>query len=167
MFEINWNINFLTIIFDIQSNSDSKMLFCYIRHSLPWQHTLMWIRSLTKIKYKSFYYFNIMITVEFMDLHINRRHVFRLRTNITITNAVWLLGTLYINLNFDNLSCLWASVKQTKSYLQEIKVPCNFIPMLVHFLYFTRKLPPVQKRKSIFQKLVQLSNIDLIFRKLS
>ena len=92
-----------------------------------------------------------MITVEFMAMHINRSHVIRLTTNITITSAVWLLGTMYININFDNLSCLWASVKQTKSYLQEIKVPCSFIPMLVLFLYFKRKPPPVQKRKSIIQ----------------
>ena len=53
-----------------------------------------------------------------------------------ITSAVWLLGTLYINLNFDNLSCLWASVKQTKSYFQEIKVPCSFISMFNSFPLF-------------------------------
>ena len=97
--------------------------------------------------------------MEFMAMHINRSHVFRLSTNITINSAVWLLSTLYININFDNFSCLWASVKQTKSYLQKIKVSCSFIPMLVLFLYFKRKLPPVQKRKSIFQKSVQLSNL--------
>ena len=120
-----------------------------------------------------------MITVKFMAMHINRSHVFRLTfflmnvfialkgshfwfnisTNITITSAVWLLGTLYININFDNLSCLLASVKQTKSYIQEIKVPCSFIPILVLLLYFKRKLPPVLKRKSIFQKSFQLSNL--------
>ena len=44
-----------------------------------------------------------MITVEFMVMCWNKSHVFRLSTNITITSAVWLLGTLYINLNFDNL----------------------------------------------------------------
>ena len=31
--------------------------------------------------------------------------------------------------------------------------------MLVHFLYFKKKLPPIQKRKSIFQKSGHLSNL--------
>ena len=91
-----------------------------------------------------------MIAVEFMAMH-RKSHVFRLSNNITITSAVWLLGTLYINLNFDNVSCLWASVKQTKLYPQEKKFPCSFIPMLVHCLYFKRKLPLFRSVRAFFK----------------
>ena len=57
-----------------------------------------------------------MIFTDLMGMYGKKYQPLRLSTNSAETSAVWLLVTLYFYVDFDNLFCLRAAVKQRKYF---------------------------------------------------
>ena len=111
-------------IWSVQPSSIIKRL-CFDKSDMRFHGNAFsyYISLQSRIEKWSLSCLSIMIFMEFMVMYGKKYQPFRLSTNRVKTSAVWLLDTLYFYVNFDNLFCLRAAVKQRNIFLPEMRPP--------------------------------------------
>ena len=157
--ETDCHIIFITIISDLYSQGLLTKGYGLVSLTCVSMAThFNWISLQSEIKKKSLFCLSIMIFTDFMGMYGKKYQPLRLSTNSAETRAVWLLVTLYFYVDFDNLFCLRAAVKQRKYFCMKWGPPHSFIHLWIHFHCLKAWQPLLKSTRAIFEKCCHVPN---------
>ena len=157
--ETDCHLIFITIISNLYSQCQLTKGYVLVSLTCVSMAThLNWISVQSEIKKWSLFCLSIMNFTDLMGMYGKKYQPLRLSTNSAETSAVWLLVTLYFYVDFDNLFCLRAAVKQRKYFSMKWKPPYSFIHLWIHFNSLKACQPLLRSTRAVFEKCCHVPN---------